>query len=190
MSFDLDAALRWLKPSRRRRPLQRRPDEQLNWIDTVPAAGGAVLLDTTVYVDSLQGRSPDSLDAFLSVRTCNHSCVCLSELTHAFGRLNPNDRRTEKALKVIGRTVRNIPSYRLVAPDASSWGEAGILGGLLFRLGCHPAGAERKCLNDALVYLQGRKNGWPVVTRNLRDFDFLNQLVPDGRVLLYRRVEN
>lgn len=190
MSFDLDSALRWLKPSRKKRPLRRRADDKLTWIEAVPTAGGPILLDTTVYLDTLQGCSPESLDVFISVRTCNHSAVCLSELTHAFGRLNPDDPRTEKALRVIGRTVRNIPAHRLGEPDAVTWGEAGILGGLLFRLGCYAAGAERKCLNDALIYLQGRKNGWPVVTRNVIDFDFLNQLVPDGRVLLYRRIDN
>lgn len=152
--------------------------------------GGPVLLDTTVYLDTLQGRSPEPLDALISVRTCNHSSVCLSELTHAFGRLNPNDPRTARSLNLIGRTVRDIPSHRLVSPDTATWGEAGVLGGLLFRLGCYAAGAERKCLNDALIYLQGRMSGWPIVTRNTTDFDFLNQLVPDGRVLFYRRVEN
>ena len=50
----------------------------------------------------------------------------------------------------------------------------------------YQAGAERKCLNDALAFLQGRKIGYPVVTANVRDFDYLNQLVPDGRILLYR----
>jgi hypothetical protein len=190
LSFDLDAALRWFKPSRKKRPLSRRPDDKLDWVEAVPASGGPVLLDTTVYVDTLQGWSPESLDTLISVRTCNHSSVCLSELTHAFGRLNPDDPRTGKSLKVIGRTVRNIPAHRLVAPDTPTWGEAGILGGLLFRLGCHAAGAERKCLNDALIYLQGRKGGWPVVTCNVTDFDLLNQLVPDGRILLYRRMEN
>lgn len=152
--------------------------------------GGPILLDTTVYIDTLHGQSPQSLDTLLTVRTCNHSSVCLSELTHAFGRLKPDDSRTEKALKAIGRTIRDVPAHRLVAPDAVIWGEAGILGGLVFRLGGYEPGAERKCLNDALIYLQGRKNGWPVVTRNTTDFDFLNQLVPDGRILLYRRMEN
>jgi hypothetical protein len=38
-------------------------------------------------------------------------------------------------------------------------------------------------------FLQGRKIGWPIPTRNIVDFDFLNQLVPDGRILLYRRAE-
>jgi len=26
------------------------------------------------------------------------------------------------------------------------------------------------------IFLQGRRNGWPVVTRNVIDFDFLHQL--------------
>jgi len=87
------------------------------------------------------------------------------------------------------QTVRDIPSHRLTAPDADTWGAAGILGGILFRLGSYSAGAERKCLNDGLAFLQARKLGWPLVTGNIADFDFLNQLVPDGRILLYRRME-
>ena len=136
-----------------------------------------------------RGRSPTVLDTFISLRTCNHSSVCLSELTHLFGRLSPADLRTEGTLKVMAQTIRDIPAHRLTAPDAEMWGTGGILAGILFRLGQYPAGAERKCLNDALVYLQGRKLGWPVVTGNIRDFDLLNQLLPDGRILLYRKTE-
>jgi predicted nucleic acid-binding protein len=187
LSFDLDVALRWLKPQRKRQPLVRRSDDNLSWIDDVPAAGGPILLDSSVYVDTLQGRSPPALDALITLRTCNHSSVCLSELTHAFGRLRPEDARTSKALKAIAQTVRDIPAYRVTAPSAESWGVAGMLAGLLFRLGSYSVGTERKCLNDALVYLQGRKIGLPVVTANIKDFDFLNQLVPDGCVLFYRK---
>jgi predicted nucleic acid-binding protein len=188
LSFDLDFSLRWLKPQRKRRPLRRRPDDDLTWVDQVPAVGTPVLLDTTVYIDTLQGRSPVALDAFISLRTCNHSSVCLSELTHAFGRLSPADSRTDRSLEVIGQTIRDIPPHRLVEPDADVWGAGGILAGMLFRLGSCTAGTERKCLNDSLLYLQARKLGWPVVTGNIQDFDFLNQLVPDARVLLYRKV--
>jgi len=190
LSFDLDAALRGLRPSRKTRALRRRPDDKLPWIDARPTVGGPILLDTTVYLDTLQGRSPPVLDAIMNLRTCYHSCVCLGELTHAFGRLSPKDSRTAQSLKVIGRTVRSIPSHRLIAPDEAIWGQAGILAGLLSRLGGRAAGTERKSLHDALIYLQGRRNGWPVVTRNVIDFDFLHQLVPDGRLLLYRRLEN
>jgi hypothetical protein len=84
-------------------------------------------------------------------------------------------------------TIRDIPGHRLVPPDTETSGTAGVLAGILFRLGSHAPGAERKCLNDALLFLQGRRFGWPIVTGNIADFDFLNQLVPDGRILLYRR---
>jgi predicted nucleic acid-binding protein len=189
LSFDLDAALRWLKPQRRRRPLSRRPDDKLTWVNEAPLVGAPALLDTTVYIDTLQGRSPDALDTFISLRTCNHSSVCLAELTHAFGRLNPNDPRTPRTLRVIAQTVRDIPSHRIVSPDAHLWGSGGMLAGILFRLGSYPPGSERKCLNDALIYLQARASGWPVLTGNIADFDFLNQLLPDGRILLYRKTE-
>jgi hypothetical protein len=187
LSFDLDATLRWPKRQRKVRPLKRRRDDKLSWIADAAGIGSPVLLDSTVYIDTLQGRSPPALDAFITLRTCNHSAVCLSELTHAFGRLRPMDTRTASALKVIGQTIRDVPIHRLVAPDTETWGAAGILAGILFRLGSYAAGAERKCLNDALVFLQGRKLGWPILTGNIVDFDFLNQLVPDGRILLYRR---
>jgi hypothetical protein len=187
LSFELDSVLRWLKPQRKTGPLARRPDSELDWVDDVPSVGVPVLLDTTVYIDTLQGRSPLTLDRFISFRTCNHSSVCLSELTHVFGRLNPADARTSSMLVAIGETVRDIPSHRLSAPDAETWGAAGILAGMLFRLGSFSAGAERKCLNDALVFLQAHKLGCVVVTGNIKDFDYLSQLVPTGRVLLYRR---
>jgi len=50
-------------------------------------------------------------------------------------------------------------------------------------------GYARKFVNDALVFLQARQLGASVLTRNIRDFDFLSQLVPTGRVVLYRTPE-
>lgn len=188
MSFDLDAALRWLEPQRRKSPLRRRPDDELPWVASLAAVGAPILLDTTVYIDTLQGRSPEALDGLISLRTCHHSTVCLAELTHAWGRLSPADPRSLRTRAVIKTVIGAIPAHRLHAPDAKIWGVGGILAGLLFRLGSYPRGTERKCLNDALLYLQGRKFGWPIVTGNVTDFDYLNQLLPDGRIFLYRRV--
>jgi predicted nucleic acid-binding protein len=187
LSFDLDATLRWLKPHRHLKPLSRRSDGECDWIDEVALIGQPILLDTTVYIDVLQRRAPPALKELILFRICNHSAVCLAELSHVFGRLNPFDHRTSAVLTEVEGAIREIPSHRLTEPDAEIWGAAGILAGMLFRLGAFPAGAERKCLNDALVYLQARKQGWVVVTANLKEFDFLNQLVPDGRILLYRR---
>jgi hypothetical protein len=42
-----------------------------------------------------------------------------------------------------------------------------------------------KALNDALIFLQARKRGCAVLTRNCIDFDLLNQIDPGGQILLY-----
>ena len=64
-----------------------------------------------------------------------------------------------------------------------------MLAGKALRLGRMPPAQaqERKLLNDSLIYLQARKVGAAVLTRNVRDFDLLEQLVPSGTVVFYRQ---
>lgn len=64
--------------------------------------------------------------------------------------------------------------------------EAGILAGLIHRLGGSQPGRELSALNDATPYLQALEQGYTALTGNIRDFDFLQQIVPAGRVLFYR----
>lgn len=52
--------------------------------------------------------------------------------------------------------------------------------------GVDPSGVPT-LLNDASLYLQALERGWIVLTRNLRDFDYLDQLLPAGRVLFYEQ---
>lgn len=187
MAFDLRRAVRRIGPQRRTAPLPRRPDQELPFVDDAPPVGPPLLLDSTVYIDVLQGRAPRAVDTLVELRPCRHSAVCLAELTHAFGRLDPRHPGTATALRALQAVLGAIPAHRLTAPDVAIWGEAGVLGGLLFRLGGHAKGAEHRCLNDALIYLQARQQGCVLLSANIGDFDRLQQLVPDGRVLFYRR---
>jgi hypothetical protein len=188
LRFDLGGTLRSLKPQRYSGTLKRRADEDLPWVADEPAIGGALFLDTTVYLDVLQGRSPNEVDRLLSYRLCHHSLVCLSELTHIFGRLDPKHASTKAVLETLEATVEDVPQHRLHAPDAAVWGQAGVLAGLLFRLSNLPKGEghERRFVNDALVFLQARQLGASVLTGNVRDYDFLTQILPTGRIILYR----
>lgn len=188
LGFDLSGTLRSLKPQKHSGTLERRVDEYLPWAADEPAIGGAMFLDTSVYFDVLQGRSPDEVDRLLTYRLCHHSSVCLSELTHAFGRLDPTHGSTKAILETLEATIEDIPQHRLHAPDAAVWGQAGVLAGLLFRLSNLPKGEghERRFVNDALVFLQARQLGASVLTGNVRDFDFLTQILPTGRIILYR----
>jgi len=190
LSFDLNAAIRQLKPQGRKTCPSRRPDEQLPWAEDAPLIAGPLLLDTTVYLDVLQGMTSGKVDSLLQLRICNHSAVCLAELTHGFGRLSPEHRDTRAVLAELRGTItQDIRPHRLHAPEDSEWGNAGILAGLIVRLRALPRnlGQERKLLNDSLIYLQARKLGCAVLTRNVEDFDLLNQLVPSGQILLYQQ---
>ncbi len=89
----------------------------------------------------------------------------------------------------IADTIAVMPSHRISEPTQTAWGTAGILAGLAFRLGGYQPGHERKLLNDALIFLQAYEDGQAVLTGNVRDFDFLNQLLPEGRIILYHRQE-
>jgi hypothetical protein len=83
--------------------------------------------------------------------------------------------------------IGDIPRHRLdAAVRAAVLLEAGILSGLIFRLGGFQPGREVAALNDATIYLLALEHGYTVLTRDIRDFDFMNQIVPPGRVLFYR----
>jgi hypothetical protein len=181
LSSDLQKTERALKP---------RAQSELRWVDDETKAGPPLLIDTTVYLDTLQGRTPATVDDLLRYRRIFHSAVCLAELTHAFGRLDPAHSGTRKALAALAGAIDDIPRHRLFAPDTDLWGKAGMLAGKALRLGRIPRdrGQERKLLNNSLIYLQARKVGAAILTRDVCDFDLLEQLVPSGAVIFYRQV--
>ncbi len=189
LSFDLSSALIRIKPQKRTATLARRNDADLSFADDETIVGGPLLYDTTVYIDLLQGNAPSAVKSLIAMRICEHSAICLSELTHAFGRLDPRHPDTKKSLAAVKGAIDDIPPHRLHAPTAKTWGEAGVLAGALIRLTgtSTTQGQDRKFLNDALIYLQAQTLGATVLTRNTRDFDFLSQIAPGSRVIFYRK---
>ncbi len=186
MSFDLPRALRRLKPQKRTTAIAARPDDALTFV-SVPIGGGSeLLLDTNVYIDVLQARIPDEVKQLLAARALNHSAIAVSELAHAFGRLDPSHPQTSRALKAIERTIAAIPGHRLKAPSVQALVEANILAGMVARLRGLAKTDRQPFLNDALLYLQALEQGQAILTRNIADFDALQQLVPEGRVWFYR----
>ncbi len=185
LSFDLKRALRHIDPQR---PINS-PSlaESFSFVAEPVPAGPQLLLDTCVYIDVLQGKTSPVVDTLLEVRLVNHSTVCLSELTHLFGRLDPADSRTRIALKEIAGVIADIPNHRLAAPSAQACGEAGMLAGLVERSRDPRDRTPRSdLLNDAMIFLQALEQGQAVLTRNTRDFGAFLSLAPPGRVLFYK----
>lgn len=145
------------------------------------------MLDTCVYIDQMQDRSPELLDDLIAQRQVNHSTVALQELMHTVGVLDPSDRRTEGVIAEIRQQIAAMPRHRLFVPDLEVLGRAALLSGILCRIQGYEKDAKLRALQDCVMFLQGRKLGLVVLTANVGDYDVLLQLIPAGRALFYRR---
>ncbi len=185
MRIDRARSLRRIKPERFRKSFPRRDDADLDFVAAVAAPGPPLLLDTCVYIDGLEGSWLREAESLLRSRTLMHLSVVLGELSHNFGRLDPGHPDTREHLDELAGIVDDIPRHRL---DEAISLEAGILSGLIFRLGGFQPGQQAAALNDATIYLHALEHGYTVLMRNIRDFDIMKQIMPSGRVLFYRTV--
>jgi predicted nucleic acid-binding protein len=188
LALDLAGTLRRLKPEKRTQPLARRPDHELTFVEHEQLAGPPLLLDTTVYIDLLQDRAPAALEELLKVRQVNHSSVAVGELVHNFGRLDPAHAGTKAILSPIRAVIDAMPARRLSPPSIQAAAEAGIVTGVVARLRGLPRTDRQPFMNDAMLFLQALEGGSILVSRNIADMDVIEQLVPTGRLLLYRQL--
>lgn len=130
---------------------------------------------------------PAVVDDLLDVRPAHHSMIGIAELMHPVGRLDPTDVRTAEAIENIGKVIKLMRPHRLFEPDADIVGRAAILGGILSRTQSYQKDDRLRSINDCILFLQALKLGLTVLSRNVRDFDILLQLIPAGRVLFYRQ---
>ncbi|QCI63069.1 type II toxin-antitoxin system VapC family toxin [Phreatobacter stygius] len=184
--FDFDGARRWARFDPEK-ALTRRPDRELAFAHEDAVGGQALLLDTCVYIDQMQGRSPAIVEDLIDARQINHSTVAIQELMHTVGVLNPADRRTPTVIHAIRAQIEAMPPHRVFAPDPDVLGKAALLSGMLCRLQGYATDHKLRALQDCVLFLQAQKLGFTVLTANVGDFDMLQQLLP-GRVLFYRKL--
>jgi hypothetical protein len=187
LSFDILTSLRRLKPEKRSGPLSRRNDNELPFVEYTATVGQPLMLDTTVYIDTLQKRLPQDVKDILVIRQNNHSSVAVAELAHTLGRLDPTHSDTATNCKAVQKAISIIQSHRLTAPSVQAMAEAGILVGTIARLHGLPKTDKQPLFNDAVLFLQALEQGCCLLTRNIGDMDYLQQLLPTGRILLYRQ---
>jgi hypothetical protein len=184
--FDFDAARRWARLDTRK-TLARRGDEELPFINERLIDGRGLLLDTCVYIDQMQDRSPKALDNLIAWRQVNHSTVAIQELMHTVGVLSPLDARTAGVIAEIGKQIKAMPPHRIFVPDIEVLGRAALLSGILCRLQGYGKDGKLRALLDCVLFLQAQKLGLAVLTANVNDYDILLQLISAGRALFYRR---
>lgn len=185
MKVDLRRSLRRIKPEKWTGSLAPRTASYLDFVDAAEPFGLPLLLDTCVYLDALEARLPVAAKELIKSRPVRHVSVVLGELTHFFGRLPPSPANAA-VLEKLRSALEIIDPRQLNTPTAGVSVEAGILCGLVFRLGGFQVGQEVAALNDATIYLHALDRGLTVLTRNHNDFDRMNQIVPGGKVLFYK----
>jgi predicted nucleic acid-binding protein len=184
----LEESLRRIKPAKRLAQLESRDRSRLVFINEIEHSRQKLLLDTTAYIDEMQGRFPSVSESIFRSEALWHSTVTEAELASFLGRLDPRHPDTPQTRDRLIAALEKRPPHRILNPDARIWREAGILAGTLARLQHHGKSESRQVLNDALIFLSAAYNGLAVLTRNVTDFDFLLQLAPFGKVLFYDRV--
>lgn len=186
-TFDLDAALRKIKPEKRRIRLSRRPDAALTFVGDIDPKDGPFLLDTCVYLDGGKRKLPREMARLLVAPAQSfHSVISVVELSYALGRLDPVDPRTRNNLAFIRDLLARIGEDRTLAPDGAAYAASGVLLGTLTRTQRLTDAERRKLLPDCLIFMTARKFGLRLLTANGADFDLLNQIIPDAKVAYYK----
>jgi predicted nucleic acid-binding protein len=146
---------------------------------------GQLLLDSTFYIDLLQGRLPLHLHPFTVGGRAWHSAVSLGEVAFSLGKLDPQHPGTKAVVQKIVSLLERAPADRTLIPDRTDWREASIACGILARTQGHSRAEHRRLLNDCLIFFSALRHGCAVLTRNIADFDLLLQLMPQGNVVFY-----
>jgi predicted nucleic acid-binding protein len=183
---ELERALRRLKTAKHLQMLKPRAQAELSFLGTEAARPRSFLYDTTVYVDILHGRFPEAEEAMLRAVDAWHSSVAEGELASVCALLDPAHSNTRNVIREIAAVVSRMPAHRHISPDREIWRFASILTGTVARLQRVSKPDRRRILNDALIFATARKYGHTVLTRNVVDFDFLQQLDPSGSVVFYK----
>jgi predicted nucleic acid-binding protein len=187
-SASFQQSLRRLKPEKYQKRLQYRDRSQLRFLSDLEPPFPKLLLDTTVYIDALQGKLPEQAEIALRAGSLWHSTVTEAELAAIAGLLDPAHPETAGVIAQVAASINLRPAHRILTPDRETWREAGMLAGLLARLQGYGKNEQRKALNDALIFLTAAKSGGVVLTRNVSEFDLLTQLDARGQAIFYDSV--
>jgi len=184
-SSPFQQSLRRLKPEKRQKELSFQDRSQLRFLSDLKFPLPKLLLDTTVYIDALQGKLPHDVEIALRTGNLWHCSVTEAELAALAGLLVPTHPDTASVIAQVSESIELRPAHRILTPDRDAWRDAGILAGLLARLQRYGKTERRRALNDALILLTAAKNGCVVLTRNITDFDLLIQLDGKAQAVFY-----
>lgn len=144
-----------------------------------------LLLDTNVYINRAAGRVAPPLRDIIDRALLFHCSVALAELATGVANADPARAGWAAHRDHYTKLFADIPASRVLTPDDQVWVDAGVIAGTLARTQGLQPHQRKECLNDALIFLTAAKAGLPVLTANRDEFDFIQQLAPEGQFVHY-----
>lgn len=185
MSIDRGALLRRYKPEKRLEALVTRERSEFASLTNLRVGDRPrLLVDTGFYIARAAGVLRSDQRDVLARTEVHHCTVCFGEIAVGLANRDVTAVSWPAECAYWRGLFRAIPANRVHAPDAEIWAAAGIVAGTLTRLQGFQPHQRKDALNDALIFLTATKGGLPVLTENRRDFDWMQQLVPEGRLYL------
>jgi predicted nucleic acid-binding protein len=183
--MQMDRILRRCRSALDQGALPLRAKVDLDLFEEAEIPGERVLPDTCVFIDQLQGRLPETVEARVLARTIVHSPIILGELSFLIGNLNQAHPNTRDVVGPITSLLRAVPDHRILPLVPEDFIRGNALAGCMARILGYPKESRRKADNDAILAAQAARLGCLLVTRNVSDFDRLSQLDPRLRVAFY-----
>lgn len=184
MTIDLRKIIRSRKPEKRQTRLITRSDTDLICASDIAGKGRQVFVpDTNIYILDAAGMLPQAAETLLNQGLMFHCSICLAEISVGVGKYAPKASDWQRMADHYAGLFASIPASRLLAPDAETSADAGMLAGILARTQGFQKRHSRELLNDAMIYLCAANKGLPVLTDNKADFDLLQQSAPGGRFI-------
>ena len=112
----VERSLRRLKPEKHFTDIKPRDVSELPRVESLPRPLPGLLLDSTVYIDTLHGRLPPAIGVTLRAAELWHSTVTEAELIAVAGLLNPLHPATAKVVKQVASTIEQRPAHRILSP--------------------------------------------------------------------------
>jgi hypothetical protein len=168
------------------RTLAYRPRAVLPMDPAAVAVDAMLLLDTTVYIDSVkQSGLPPGVAALISSRIVRHSKLCIGDLAFGLGGLDPAHSQTIQNQSVIASLLEMISDDTVVELSPAGWAKAGALAGTLTRMQGFALDRRRALFIDAAIFVTAQEAGLTLVSGNISDMDLLLQVGGPADIILY-----
>ncbi|MBR0660206.1 PIN domain-containing protein [Neoroseomonas oryzicola] len=170
-------------------PLQHRPKEALLHIEADAPLSDPLLLDANAIGRILLGKAPPILRARLEAGDAWMAAPGASEVEHLIARLDPTKPDSARTIAKLRDMLDQVAPTHILVPDAAAWSAAARMAGTIVRRNGGPTrkvapGERIELVNDCLTAIVTAAAGGTVVTNDL-DFDLIQQLMPDLRVVFF-----